>query len=310
MARGIHRITAQEFQARQAQSGIILFAGHQSSDGLRFNRNFNNDDLFAKISIPVSKNVTLGFSAGYSDLDIKPLVSQDLNFMSKVIARAFFAIGSVDAALTRELGLKLSLYTNKQKGIVNDSSIDPETVLLSRIYENDTTGGSAKLIWTHGMHTAVIGTDIIHSSLEQNLVALPSRPEVDKWAVFANDSINIGKLSITPGIRYDNNNISGSFVSPSLGITYKLGEHTIARASAARGFSYPDLIDTKIGDGNFLDPNPDLKPEEVWSYQAGLESNITDYILAKATVFYHDLKNLLIKESFAGRASRMCWFCL
>jgi vitamin B12 transporter len=285
---------------RAGPAGYYFFAGHQYSKGLRFNRNFNDNDFFTKISIPLSKNVTLGFSAGYSELDIKPAVLQDLNFMSKVTARSFFAMGSVDAILTRELSLKLSLYTNKQKGIINDNLIDPETVLRSRIYDNDTKGGSAKFIWTQGMHTAVIGTDIIHSGLDQNIVVLASRPEIDKWAVFANDSISIGKLSITPGLRYDQNNISGSFISPSLGIAYKLGEHTIARASAARGFSYPDLLATKIGDGLFLDPNPALKLEEVWSYQAGLESNITDHILAKATVFYHDLKNVIEKEPFAG----------
>jgi vitamin B12 transporter len=286
--------------------GYYLFAGHQSSDGLRFNREFNNDDLFAKMSMPVSKDVTLVFSAGYSDLDIKPLISQDLNFMSKVIARAFFATGSVDAVLTRELNLKLSLYTNKQKGVVHEGLIEPDTILSNRIYENKTTGGSAKLIWTHGIHTAVLGTDIIHSSLEQNLVDLDSEPEVDKWAVFANDSITIGKLTITPGIRYDHNSISGSFVSPSLGITYKLGEHSVARASVARGFSYPSLSDTTIGDGAFLDPNPDLKSEKVWSYQAGLESNITDYILAKATVFYHDMSDSMIKEFFASDGPPGC----
>ncbi|MDD1751367.1 MAG: TonB-dependent receptor, partial [Methanothrix sp.] len=270
------------------------------SEGLRFNRSFNNGDLFAKINIPVSKNVTLGFSSGYSDLDIKPLVSQDLNYMAKVTARAFFVTGLLDAIVTRELSLKLSLYTNQQKGIVDEGLINPETILSDRIYENDTTGGSAKLIWNQGRHTAVIGTDIIHSSLDQNLAVLASRPEVDKWAVFANDSISIGKLSITPGIRYDYNNISGSFVSPSLGITYKLAEHSVARASVARGFSYPSLIDTKIGDGSWLDPNPDLKPERVWSYQAGLESNITDYILAKATVFYHDMKDSMEREYYAS----------
>lgn len=280
-------------------TGYYLFAGHQSSDGLRFDREFNNGDLFAKLNIPVSKNVTLGFTAGYSDLDIKPLVSQDLNYMSKVIARAFFATGSVDAALSPALSLKLSMYTNKQKGVVHEGLISPATILLNRIYENDTTGGSAKLIWTHGKHTTVIGTDIVHSRLDQNLIALNSA-EVDRWAVFANDSISIEKLTITPGIRYDDNNISGSFVSPSLGMTYKLGEHSVARASVARGFSYPSLIDTKTGDGFFQDPNPDLEPEKVWSYQAGLESNITDYVLAKATVFYHDMSNSMAKELFAS----------
>jgi len=70
-------------------AGYYLFAGHQTSDGLRFNRNFNNDNFYSKISVPVSDKVTVGFSAGYSDLDIKLMELQDLNYMSKVLGRAF-----------------------------------------------------------------------------------------------------------------------------------------------------------------------------------------------------------------------------
>ncbi|MBI5102401.1 MAG: TonB-dependent receptor plug domain-containing protein, partial [Nitrospirae bacterium] len=47
--------------------GYYLFAGHQHSDGLRFNRTFNDDNVYSRISIPVSKDVTVGLSAGYSD---------------------------------------------------------------------------------------------------------------------------------------------------------------------------------------------------------------------------------------------------
>ena len=50
----------------------------------------------------------------------------------------------------------------------------------------------------------------------------------------------------------------------------------------------------------FLDPNPSLKPEKVWSYQAGIESNLTDFLWVKATVFRHDLDDALVKELYAA----------
>ena len=177
--------------------------------------------------------------------------------------------------------------------------------------DEKTTGGNSKLIWRPGIHTVVLGMDASHgrqdvaldSGLFLQSIGVPeifsAGPTIDKWAIFANDTIVLGKFSITPGLRYDHNNISGSFTSPSLGATYRLGEHTILRAAIARGFTLPPLGWSSSG-GVFLDPNPSLKPEKVWSYQAGIESSVTDYFWVKATVFYHDLKDNLVKVLYAG----------
>jgi len=134
-------------------------------------------------------------------------------------------------------------------------------------------------------------------------MGLPERtfthPDIEKWALYANDTMVMDRWSITPGIRYDHNSITGSFTSPSLGITYRLGEETIARASAARGFAIPPLSWTS-GGSLFLDPNPDLEPEKVNSYQAGVESAALRYLWVKGTVFRHELEDALIIESSGG----------
>jgi vitamin B12 transporter len=50
----------------------------------------------------------------------------------------------------------------------------------------------------------------------------------------------------------------------------------------------------------FLDPNPSLDPEKVWSYQAGVESAAARYLWVKATLFRHELEDALIVEPFGG----------
>ena len=62
-----------------------------------------------------------------------------------------------------------------------------------------------------GHHTVIIGTDISHSSEDAlrefgpffQTIGVPAEvkgnPDIDKWAVFANDTITLGRLSITPG---------------------------------------------------------------------------------------------------------------
>lgn len=306
-----------EISGKAGAVGYYLFAGKQDSNGLRNSRYFENNSFYSKLNVPISNDVKLGVTMGYSEPHIRfgDFLSGDMT--SRGIIRAFFTTASLDAALTKELKLKVSLHTFKQKFVQTNNVLGlgffgSAGDLYSKIVYNEKTfGGSSKLVWTHGMHTAVLGVDISHGSLDQTInagqflqsIGVPetsrAHPRIDKWAVFANDTIAIGKFSITPGIRYDHNSITGSFTSPSLGATYRLGERTILRTSVARGFTIPPLGFTS-GGGLFLDPNPSLKPEKVWSYQAGVESGVADCLWVKATVFRHDLRRSLVREPFAA----------
>lgn len=295
--------------------GYYLFAGHRDSDGLKSDKYFRTDDLYAKVNVPLGKNVSFGLTAGYSephlsygDLHLEPPLSPLIyDITSKEIDREFFVTAHLDAELTKELKFKTSFYVFEQKQGRTDNlylpTILPNTVFRTTLFnwKEKTVGGSARLVYTHGMHAAVLGADVSHGTLDQSsqrnqmgaLMTSATTPELDKWAIYLNDTITINKLSITPGIRYDHNNISGSFTSPSLGATYKLAERTIARASVARGFTLPPL-GWSTGSGLFMEPNPDLKMENVWSYQGGIETGLTDYIWLKLTVFEHDMKDEIV----------------
>jgi vitamin B12 transporter len=122
---------------------------------------------------------------------------------------------------------------------------------------------------------------------------------IDRYAVFLNDTITLDRLSITPGIRLDDNSITGSFYSPSLGITYNLKNKTLFRGTIARGMNYPALS-LLSGGGFFLDPNPDLKPETVWSYQLGVETVSIPFLWLKANLFFHDQEKSIARAPFAG----------
>jgi len=98
---------------------------------------------------------------------------------------------------------------------------------------------------------------------------------------------------LTPGLRYDNTNIGGDFVSPSFGVTYQLQKNTVLRAYIARGFSVPPLSATD-GDSAFFRHNPHLKMEKVWSYQAGLETTALKYMWVKLSAFRHDVKDAIV----------------
>ena len=137
--------------------------------------------------------------------------------------------------------------------------------------------------------TLVLGFDDDSRTNEDPMLA-NSKQVVDKWGVYVNDTVAIGRFTVTPGIRFDRTNLNGDFTSPSLGMTYSISTDTVFRAYAARGFNNPTPGDT-VGNGGSILPNPNLKMETVESYQAGLESAGLKYVWAKITLFRDDIRN-------------------
>ncbi|MDY6973415.1 MAG: TonB-dependent receptor [Thermodesulfobacteriota bacterium] len=302
---------------RAGSVGYYLFAGSQDADGLRSSREFDGYSLYSKFNIPLSTNVAADLSMGYTqpDIGLGDFITEGLR--QSAGSHVFFATASLSAPLTRELNLSLSLHHLKQKSILTNNSLGwglkgpPGVLYLETEYDEKTTGGHGKLVFDHGQHTAVLGVDIDHGKLDQvleagaflQLVGAPARstshPDMDTWAVYANDTIVLGRWSVTPGIRYDHNSITGSFVSPSLGVTCLLGNDSLIRASAARGFTIPPLSWTS-GGALFLDPNRSLDHEEVWSCQAGVESRALPYLWVKATLFRHEVDDTLTKDLYGA----------
>ena len=183
----------------------------------------------------------------------------------------------------------------------------PGTPYLKTRFDNERNYFGAKLLWREKAHTAVIGFDYSNDTAKQKTQngltfhfqeTSPGRTDrfqLDKWALYLNDTILIGKWSITPGIRIDHNTLDDTFVSPSLGLTYRLCQETLLRAAASRGFTHiPGAQST--GGGLFLSENPDLEPERVWSFQVGMESMALTYFRLKATAYQHQIKNALRQE--------------
>jgi vitamin B12 transporter len=134
----------------------------------------------------------------------------------------------------------------------------------------------------------VAGADYRHGSIESE-----SAPYVDEWGAYANDTIEMGMLCVTLGIRLDRTEFGGNFTSPSLGATYRLNDNTLLRAHASQGFRAPTLADAYTGGFNYT-PNPDLKPERVRSLQAGIETVAHETLRLKALIYQHFTDDVII----------------
>jgi vitamin B12 transporter len=300
--------------------GYYLYAGHQESDGLRDSREFvENYSLYSKFHLPVSSKVTTEFTLGYTEPELKIVDIPSGDISQRGANRSFFATASLDASLTKELSFEASFHEFKQKTAIMSDSLGlfglpfdpPGSLFQDSIYDEETTGGDAKLIWNTQHNTVVFGGEFDHGMLDQTIKTGPllqffgapakaiTHPNIDRWGIYVNDTIVINRWSITPGIRYDKNTITGSFVSPSIGVTYQVWKDSVLRASVARGFTIPPLSWTS-GGGLFLDPNSSLKPEKILSYQIGGETAALKYLWVKATLFRHEVKDTLSFVPFGG----------
>jgi vitamin B12 transporter len=270
--------------------------GIQESDGLVGDRFFDNKSLYGKITAELAEDVALTFTGGYWQPHYKDFdwPAYDWNYFMK--AENYLFTARLDAALSPELRLNLGLHFRRLDYTKHSESLATGNLFNEDIYRQDLYGGSADLVWTKGRHSMLFGAEFDkgESSLSYRYPSVP----VDKlktqtredWALYFNDTITWDRLSITPGLRYDHLSISDVFsddiLSPSLGMTYKLEEETLFRATAAHGFIRP-AIGLVVDDPGYYG-NPDLKPEDIWSIQAGIETSRFKNIHLKAAVFYHD----------------------
>ena len=313
--------STRDYRARlSGGSGSLAYycyVGRQASDGLRNGRHFEDQNIFSKLRYSPADDLSMGVMMGYSAPEKASGDYPEGDTSTQHDARMGYISTSVDADLFSGVSMRLKGYYLDQKvdmlthslglGFLTES---PE-LLSDLIDEQQIIGGSATFKWSDSNHSIVLGIDmeriemeilVIQGELGQSYGALPeveTYTKQDRLAVFINDTIDLGRWTVTPGLRFDDLDEMEGIFSPSLGITYQITENSLVRSSISKGFSSPPLTMSETG-GFFVDPNPDLEPETIWSYQAGIESSDLRYVWLKTMLFYHDMDKEIQRELYAG----------
>jgi iron complex outermembrane receptor protein len=111
----------------------------------------------------------------------------------------------------------------------------------------------------------------------------------------------------SPAYRNEYSARSQSHVSPKASLVYRPRESTTLRTSFGQAFHPPVLRDTfgwwTPRTGLVYQPNPDLKPEVVTSWDAGVEQRFDTGTLVRATYYENRLKDLVYRTQTATTQS-------
>ncbi len=98
------------------------------------------------------------------------------------------------------------------------------------------------------------------------------------------------RLRMHAGLRYDSNSVSGDIVVPEAGLSFTPRDGYTLAFAMARGFRNPTIRELYL----FPAPNPALKPERLWNYQASFQGRPHKSVLFSVTGYYADLSNMIV----------------
>jgi vitamin B12 transporter len=240
---------------------------------------------------------------------------------------------ALDVALTGSIGnhspsVKVFGSEENTKNYTLNVSGKPVIPFRSAQGHNAWKGLQIKDIWKVGQHAITFGYDYLNASTNSRrwtndtTERAPTQPAyaIVSSAFFAQALLNFGKLTVQPGIRYDNITFdvketallptyksgkkTNPFTSPSLGLTYELITGLRAKAAIGRAFvttdaysvaGYNEIRDSR-GRIAVTAGNPDLKNESSVSWDLGLSFNKPQTGLsASVTYFSTKVENRIAK---------------
>ncbi|PCC98123.1 TonB-dependent receptor domain-containing protein [Halopseudomonas pelagia] len=255
-------------------------------------------DGTAKLNLVVNQSNSLEFEAGRAEHDNERTeksgapgemnnvrhhygVTHDLEWGSNLETRTFIISETVDI----ENGSIESEYSST---LANSKTVLPlqnQTLTLGGEYKWETTAHDASRFYG-------AANDL----------------ELDRWqrAVFVEDEYYLSDdLSVTAGLRFDENEHYGEEFIPRLYAVYRLADSWVVKGGVSGGYKAPTLkqadpgiVENAARSRAFDMGNADLKPESSVNYEVGLMWDAENGISSGATVYYTEFEDQIGKRLF------------
>ena len=273
---------------------LSLFASlnHDQTDGIRANTDFNINNAFTKVGCEISRRFSLvaDFSmAKYNANDNGPVNAAPVPYNIDITR------GKTSLSLENKFGNSegsLKLYHNFGTHDLSDG-----------FHSTDRNSG-AMLYQTFKLATGTnitVGSDFKqYGGKANNGFKKDSLITVNELAVYAYaQQALFDKLTLSAGVRLENNSRYGNELVPIGGLTYNLSDETSFKASVSKGFRSPTIMEMYL-----YAPNPDLQPERMMNYEISwLQSLLNRRLNLELTAFKVKGDNL-IQVVGVGRAAK------
>ena len=247
---------------------LSLFASlnHDQTDGIRDSTSFNITNGYAKAGYELSKHFDL--TADFS------IAKFNANDNGTIYQPAFLNIDITRGKTSLSIDNKFDKWEGSLKFYHNFGTHD-----LSDGFHSTDRNSGIMLYQTFKLASATnitIGSDFKQNGGTANDgFKRDSLIIVNELAVYAYAQQTLfEKLTVSGGLRLENNSKFGNELVPMGGLTYGLTDQTSFKASVSKGFRSPTIMEMYL-----YAPNPDLKPERLVNYEISWLQSLLDNCL-------------------------------
>ncbi|MDD5676364.1 MAG: TonB-dependent receptor [Kiritimatiellae bacterium] len=288
------RILRLDNGARIGDFGYLVMASQNASDGWRENSACEGYNIAVKLDYDITRESRLVLNSGFSRQNKgvpgstswpTPNAKQyDEHYWVDLTHKYEFATNTV---LTSKAFLNQDWQDYK----------DPD-ILTTDISRNQKAGLDVQQTLPLGERQLLLGgiyleNDYVNIKDADGLSLIGGNRDLFTGAGFLQDEISLLKaLVVTPGLRCDVQSKWGAELSPKISGLYKITASTGLKASIGRGFRAP-TIDELYWRDDYSAGNPDLKPEESFSYDAGIQQQLGAKSMLQVSLFQSHVKKLI-----------------
>ncbi|MCU5783554.1 enterobactin receptor protein [Alcanivorax balearicus MACL04] len=179
-----------------------------------------------------------------------------------------------------------------------------ETENESREITITNTMAKSSLLMPLGDHLLTVGADFEKEELHDkttNQISDRTRVDGSKWGLFVeNEWMLPHNVTLTGGVRLDDDENYGSHVSPRLYAVWGFAPRWTVKGGVSTGYRSPNLREItpnwgQTSRGGDIYGNPDLEPETSLNKELGLYFNAGRILTASVTVFHNDFEDKITR---------------
>jgi len=260
---------------------LSLFASlnHDQTDGIRTNTDFNINNAYAKLGYEIYKGLTL--TADYSSAKY---VANDNGPTTLLIPNpAHIDLSRGKASMSLE-----NKFENSEGGINfyhNFGTHDTNDSLSGNFHSTDRNDGvllyqtfklSTGTTITSGVDFKQYGGAVTQKFISDSLYLMT---ELAGYAYAQHTFFD--KLTVSAGLRLENNSKFGNILIPLAGLNYNLTNNTTFKGSVSKGYRSPTVMELYL-----YVPNPNLQPESLINYEISwLQSLLNNHLNLELTAY-------------------------